>query len=285
MNRRVTLLLTLAGLLVAFGLTARAQEDTDGKLSVDEIVSRSNRVAYYQGKDGRAQVSMVITDKQGRKRKRRLTILRRDDEPPEEEADEYGEDQYTGDQKLYVYFHLPADVRKTVFLVWKHAGVDAHDDRWLYMPGLDLVKRIASTEERTSFVGSHFFYEDVSGRSPDEDEHELIETTDDYYVLDNTPKTPDTVEFAHYKVWIHRATFLMVKAEYYDAQGEKYREYQAMAVETIQDYPTVTRAEMRDLRTGGKTVLTYSKVQYNIDLPEDIFTERYLRRAPTEHLR
>ena len=131
-------------------------------LSVQEIVDRSNLAAYYEGKDGRSHVNMTITDSQGRTRERRFIILRRDDKDG-------------GDQKFYVHFSRPSDVRNMVFMVWKHIG--QNDDRWLYLPALDLVKRIAASDKRTSFVGSHFFYEDVSGRNPADDTHELIETT------------------------------------------------------------------------------------------------------------
>ena len=73
-------------------------------------------------------------------------------------------------------------------MVWKH--LDKDDDRWLYLPALDVQKRIAATDKRTSFVGSHFFYEDVSGRRLSDDRHELVEVTDTYYVMKNTPKEP-----------------------------------------------------------------------------------------------
>ena len=249
-----------------------------GEISVDTIVHNANRTSYYQGKDGRAQVEMSIVDSQGRERNRRFSILRRDMEP-----DGGPSDEFTGEQKFYVYFHRPADVNKTVFLVWKYPGKD--DDRWLYLPALDLVNRIAASDERTSFVGSHFFYEDVSGRSPEEDVHELIETTDNYYVLKNSPKKPDSVEFSYYKAWIHRKTFIPVIVEYYDKTGEKYRVAQALKVETIQGYPTVIQAQMEDLRSGGKTTIQYSQVNYDLGLPSDIFTERYLRNPPREYLR
>lgn len=249
------------------------------ELSVDEIVDKTNRVSYYQGKDGRARVLMTITDSQDRVRNRNFTILRRDD-PPAKGNDN---DQYCSDQKLYVYFNRPADVNKMVFMVWKH--VDKDDDRWLYLPALDLVKRIAASDKRTSFVGSDFFYEDVSGRNIKADHHKLVETSNNYYVLKNTPKEPDSVEFAYFKMWIHRKTFITVKTEYYDKQNNKYRVYEALKVNTIQGYPTVTKDRMTDLRTKNRTVKEYSEVKYNLDLPENIFSERYLRRAPTKYLK
>jgi hypothetical protein len=170
-----------------------------------------------------------------------------------------------------------------VFMVWKH--VDTDDDRWLYLPSLDLVKRIASSEERTSFAGSHFFYEDVSGRNKSEDNHELLETTDNFYVLKSTPKDPGAVEFAYYKMWIHKDSFVVTQTEYFDENDEKYREYKALKVDQVQGYPTVTEARMSDERIGGHTILEYSGVAYDLGLPDDIFTERYLRRAPIQYLR
>ena len=40
------------------------------ELLVDEIVTKANLAAYYAGKDGRSEVSMEITDRLGRTRKR-----------------------------------------------------------------------------------------------------------------------------------------------------------------------------------------------------------------------
>ncbi len=258
------------------------------KMTAQQIVEKANYVSYYQGKDGRAEVSMVITDSQGRKRHRKFIIIRRDDQPTPEDikknpALKKNLDLFCKEQQFYVYFLRPADVAKMVFMVWKHLNKD--DDRWLYLPALDLVKRIAATDKRTSFVGSDFFYEDVSGRNINLDKHEIVKITKNYYVLKHTPKDPKTVEFSYYITWIHRQTFIPVRVEYFDKAGKKYREYSALKVDKIQGYDTVTKSQMADLRTGGKTVLSYASVKYNIGLPRKIFTERYLRKPPMKYLR
>ena len=249
--------------------------------SVEEIVKKTDHVAYYQGKDGRAKVSMVIMDSQGRKRHREFIILRMDVEKADKERNP--DHQETGEQRLYVYFLRPADVNKMVFMVWKN--VDRDDDRWLYLPALDLVKRIAATDKRTSFAGSDFFYEDVSGRNIGEDIHELLEVSDKFYVLKNTPKKPDNVEFSHFTMWIHKRTFIPVKTVFYDKQGREHRIYEALKVDTIKGFPTVVKSRMKNVRDGGETLMTYSSVEYDIGLPPDIFTERYLRKAPRKYLK
>ena len=255
--------------------------DTRAALSVDEIVKKTNHMALYQGFDGKGKVTLVITDKQGRTRQRAFNMLRKD----------VGADGH--DQMYFAYFLAPADVRKMVFMVHKHTAPGSEDDRWLYMPSLDLVKRIAAGDKRTSFVGSDFLYEDISGRNIHEDHHELVETTDKHYVLKNTPKQPKSVEFAYSLATIDRNTFLLIQIDYYKTGDRLYRAIETKHVEHIHAvengenvvYPTIVESMARDLETGSTSVMTFSRVQYNLDLEKDIFTERYLRRPSRKVMR
>lgn len=263
--RTLKTLLATTALTLGMASMAHAQD-------AQEIVDKASTVSYYQGTDGKAKVKMTIADDQGRTRNREFTILRRD-----------VDDKDNGDQKFYVLFERPADVKGTAFMVWKHTDTD--DDRWLYLPALDLVKRIAASDERSSFVGSHFYYEDVSGRGTDEDTHVLLETTDEYFVIESTPKATTGVEFAKYRNYIHKDSFIPVKTEYYNGQGEIYRTYSATNVEMIEGFATVTQSEMKDSNMGGYTTLEYTTVEYNNDLPDDVFTERYLRTPPRKYVK
>jgi len=258
-------------------LRAAEQQPAQKVPSVDEIVKKANQVAYYQGGTGRAHVKMTIYDARGQLRGERQLIMLRRNVPD------------SLDQKSYAYFEKPEDVRGTAYLVWKHT--DRDDDRWLYTPSLDLVTRISAADKRSSFVGTNFAYEDVSGRSIEADKHELIKVTDNYYVVRNTPKDPDSVEFSYYDTYIHRTTFLPLYAYYYDKKGTKYKEYQVLEMKNVQGYPTATKAKMIDYREQGlpntyaNTLAVYSNIEYGIDLPDDIFTERYLRTPPREYLK
>ncbi len=237
--------------------------------SADEVVARANLTAYYGGADGRSEVRMIISDAQGREQRRQFTVLRRDVED-------------AGDQQFLVVFSQPSDVRDTVFLVDKHVTRD--DDRWLYLPGLDLVKRISAGDKRTSFVGAHYFYEDVSGRRPSEDTHEFVETTDEFYVLKHVPVDSQSAEFSSYVTWINRETFLPMKIDYTNAAGDVYRRVEVLAVETIDGHPTVTASRVTDLLSGGKTDMQFRYIAYDVGIPADVFTERSLRTPPREWL-
>jgi outer membrane lipoprotein-sorting protein len=283
MKQNLTKTIYIMMICICTAVPSATAQQGGGTPSVETIVERSNRVVYYQGDDGQAEVNMRIIDAQGRERSREFSILRRDNLPGKD-SEVKNSAEYTGDQRFYVYFNAPPDVRGTVFMVWKHVAMGRDDDRWLYLPDLDLVKRVAASDERTSFVGSHFFYEDVSGRNTNEDDHKLADVTDNYFILDNTPKQPERVAFSHYKMWIHRKTYLPIQTEYYDSRGEAYRRYTTTKVSRPQGFLTVTESKMENLRTGGYTSINYSNVEYNIGLPKEIFTERYLRKPPIKYL-
>lgn len=256
------LLKTVSAAILSAGLLPA--QDT-APLTADEIMARANQAFYYAGKDGRSDVEMTIRDAQGGSRSRSLTILRLNE---------------GADQKFYVYFKAPADVRRMAFLVWKKDQGD--DDRWLFLPALNLERRIAPGDKRTSFAGSDFFYEDVSGRNLKEDTRELVETTDAAYVVLSKPVSPRAVEFAHYKVWVDKATFLPMRSEYYDATGKLYRTIVSEKVEAVDGIPTVMAAVTTDLTTGSSTLNTFSNVRYNVGLSPNIFSQRFLRRPPRE---
>jgi hypothetical protein len=239
------------------------------QVDVQDIVKRAELAAYYAGNDGRSAARMLITDAQGRKQMRQFVILRKDREDG-------------GSQDMMVFFSRPADVRDTVFRVVKNT--DRDDDRWLYLPGLDLVKRISAGDKRTSFVGSHFFYEDVSGRSTSQDDFTLLEETDKHYLLEATPKDPGSVEFTRYLVNIDKATMLPVKIDFFDSKGENYRRVEALKTEEIQGYPTVTHSRVQDLRDGGETEMQFRFISYDIGLPDEVFSERSLRNPPRNWL-
>jgi hypothetical protein len=242
----------------------------DPLTDADAIVEKANLTSYYAGSDGRSEVRMIIADAQGRQQRRQFTVLRRNVEQG-------------GDQQFLVVFSQPADVRGTVFRVDKH--VDRDDDRWLYLPGLDLVKRISAGDKRTSFVGAHYFYEDVSGRRPTDDTHTLVETTDEHYVLEHEPIDSSSVEFASYTTWIDRDSFLPMKIEYKKrAGGDIYRRVEVFETQTIDGHPTVTKSRVTDLEGGGQTDMQFRYIAYDIGIPADVFSERSLRNPPEEWL-
>jgi len=270
-NKTASFVAASLALLITVPLqAASADVKADTNIDVASIVKKAEKAAYYSGKDGRSDARMMIVDAQGRKQMRQFTILRRD------VAD-------NGDQQMMVFFERPADVKDTVFRVEKHVDLAIEDDRWLYLPALDLVKRISSGDKRTSFVGSHFFYEDVSGRAISEDNFVLQEDTEAAYILKATPKAPDTVEFSHYVVTIDKKTNLPILIDFFKSNNN-YRRVEAVKIEEIQGFPTVVRSKVSDLESGAYTLMEFRNINFDLGLVDDVFTERSLRNPPREWL-
>ena len=265
----------LSGLVIVFLLfvsviwtkNVYAQDTQSGKTAMSEMLL----AYYYPQTDAKSEIFMRIVNRQGQVRERRLTMLRLNETPG-------------GDQFYYIYFHEPADVKGMSFLVLKHLGRD--DDRWLYLPAIDLVKRIATSDKRTSFAGSDFTYEDVSGRALDEDTHELIGEeslgAQSCLVVKSAPKRPNEAGFSYRKFWIDKVTHLPLKVEHYDLKGKLYKVYETQKIQTLQDAPTIMKAVMRDLEGERYTEIAMKEVSYNAGITSDIFQERLLRRPPRQ---
>jgi len=262
---RKTILLGLALALGAGGAAAA------GDPAALELMNEMHKSYYYAGDGGSAKVTMVLTDKKGRTREREFWMLRTDIED-------------MGDQNYYTYFVMPADVRKTGFLVHKKA--EGNDDRWLYVPSVDLVKRIAADDRRASFVGSDFTYEDVSGRLPKLDDHEFLATEEvdgkPLTVVKSIPKDPKTADYAWRKTWIDPETRLPVKEEYYNEKDEAMRRFEVGKVLTIEGFPTAVERTMTDLEKDHSTTISFNEVTYEVALEPDEYTERILKNPPPQ---
>src|SRR3989338_4817138 len=86
--------------------------------SGEEVMKKSQAAFLYPGKDFKARVVMKLINKDGHERVRELTMLRKN-------AGEPG-----GEQKYFMYFFQPSDVKDMTFMINKYPAKD--DDRWMF---------------------------------------------------------------------------------------------------------------------------------------------------------
>ncbi|MBI5683065.1 MAG: outer membrane lipoprotein-sorting protein [Deltaproteobacteria bacterium] len=233
----------------------------------DEVVKKSQAAFHYQGKDFKARVIMKLISKGGKERLRELKMLRKN----------YGESG--GDQKFFMYFFQPADVKDMTFMVYKYPAKD--DDRWLFVPAINMVRRIAAQDKTSSFVGSDFTYEDISGRDIEDDNHTIVKEEkigeNDCYVIKSAPKRGD-VDYSYKLSWIDKTHFLPIKEEYYDRKGELYKVFSADEIKDVKGFPTIAKRTMKNLQSGHSTEVAYIKSDYNIGIEDSLFSERFLKQ-------
>jgi outer membrane lipoprotein-sorting protein len=261
----VSLILALA--LLPPGVFAQAP-------SADDVMERAHRVQFYSGNDMKAKAMMRLVTKEGQQRVREFMMLRKN----------IGQGS---EQRYFIYFYSPADVRDMTFMVWKHPPRDA--ERWLFLPALNMVRRIAANDKRSSFVGSDFSYEDVSGREAEEDTHTLVreDTLDGraVFVVRSVPKDERSVDFGYLLSWIDKENYALRREQYFDKRGEPYKVFTADEVKQVEGLWTILKRTMKNVQNGHQTEVTFSQIEYNVGVPNDLFSERSLRNPPGRWVR
>lgn len=259
--------------LIVLAASASVVRGDSTQVNATEIMKRSHLAYYYAADDGNSSVIMRLINRKGRERVREFSMLRIDIEEG-------------GDQKYFTYFRKPSDVARLTFMV--HKSVDGNDKRWIYVPAVDLIKPISADDKNSSFVGSDFTYEDVSGRHWTEDNHRLVRDSllDDkpVFVIESIPKRTYK-GFARKVSYIDTLTYIPLREEYYDKKNKLARIFRADKVELIGGFPTVTTRSMENVKKGSRTVLVFSSIAYNVGLKESLFTERYLKSPPRKYIK
>jgi hypothetical protein len=222
---------------------------------------------------------MRLFDRQERVRERALTLLSMRGGPGRPAP---------GDRSL-IRFTYPNDIKGTAFLVWEQPTAD--DERFLYLPSLGRVRRIAGSEAQESFVGSDFTYEDISGREFDDYTYRMLEgagtpttwtapdgSSHPVYVLDSRSRAA-TAKFPRVISLVRQDNFIVVRAEVRNRRDEVQKTFEAIRVERASGYWTVLEMRMSDALQRTRTELVLEKVEYNIGLTADHFSRRELERG------
>jgi hypothetical protein len=233
------------------------------------------------GRDSRATLRMKLFDRHDRARERVLTLLtlqgRGAPGVPASAPD--------GD-RLLIRFTYPNDIRGTSFLVWEHP--QSEDERFLFLPSLARVRRIAGTETQESFVGSDFTYEDIGGREFDDYTYALVEENASWspaagaarpaWRLESRRKT-GAVPFPRVVSLVLKDNYVVVQADIHNKRDEKQKVYTVRRLEQVKGVWTVMDAVMTNAIEKSRTELTIDAVDYNVGLVEADFSRRELERA------
>ena len=188
-------------------------------------------------------------------------------------------DQYSlienGLSKAVAVFQKPASVQGTRFLMVENNG--RADDRWIYLPALKKVRRIASSEGGTSFIGE-ITYDDMSVGEGDRTNTLLREDTvegEAVYVVQSVPNDSDG-QYSKTISSISKTKWLPIKAEMYDKQGKLLKVAEGLEIKEVQGFWTITKLRMSNVQNGNATTLTFEKLEYGKKIPASVFTTKFL---------
>ncbi|NOZ09075.1 MAG: outer membrane lipoprotein-sorting protein [FCB group bacterium] len=236
-----------------------------GEITGSEVI----RKVYDRptGEDMTANLTMVIENSRGNQRVREIKQYIKD----------------FGDvEKKIMFFQAPADVKNTAFMNWSYDEASKSDDQWIYLPALKKVKRISSDSRSDYFMGSDFTYDDLGDRHPDEDLHKLLreEKVDgiDTYVVESIPKDKDYM-YSRTITWVVKASWIGLRKEFYDEDGELLKILTVNEQKTFGDVVVLTNVKMENVQKNQLTVMKLKDVKINTGIPDNIFTERIMKRG------
>jgi hypothetical protein len=236
------------------------------------------------GRDSRASMRMKLFDRHNRARERALSLITlRGREAPGAPASAPDGD------RLLIRFSYPNDIRGTGFLVWEHP--DSDDERFLYLPSLGRVRRIAGAETQESFVGSDFTYEDIGGREFDEYTYAFAGPDGEHTSWSAAGGTPRpawrlesrrkdaSAEFPRIVSVVLKDSLVVVSADVYNRRNEKQKVYTVRRLEQLENIWTVMASEMTNALEKTRTEIVVESMDYNVGLRESDFSRRELEQG------
>jgi hypothetical protein len=224
------------------------------------------------GRDSRAEMRMRLYDRRGRVRERALTITALRGTAGK------------GDRTL-IRFTYPNDIRNTAFLVWEHPAAD--DERFLYLPALGRVRRIAGEEKQESFVGSDLSYEDIGGRDLADYTYAFTEQNATWTAPDGTRLPAWSLEskareaaatYPRSVSLVLKDRFIVVHAETYNRRNERAKVFDVKRLERVNGIWSVMDLAVANERENTRTELTTTALQYNVGLTENDFSRRQIEQ-------
>jgi hypothetical protein len=237
------------------------------------------------GRDSRSSMRMKLHDRHGRVRERVLTLasIRGRTAPGAAKTAPDGD-------RLLIRFTYPNDIRGTSFLVWEHPA--SEDERFLYLPSLGRVRRIAGAETQESFVGSDFTYEDIGGR--EFDDYTYLFSGEDGANTSWTPpgggppraawrlestRKDKSAQFPRVVSLVLKDSFMVVQADVYNRRNEKQKVYTVRRLDEVKGIWTAMDSEMTNALEKSRTELVVESIEYNVGLKEADFSRRELERG------
>jgi hypothetical protein len=208
-----------------------------------------------------------------------MVITAKNGSTTERVIDQYGKDSAQGKSRTVIVFQQPASVRGTRFLTMENTA--GNDDQWIFLPNLGKVRRIASSEGGSSFMGTDMSYADLSAssRDVDEDTHTLLREEQyegaSCYVIQSIPKDA-SYQYAKMILWIDKTTLVNYKIEAYDRRGTLVKTLVSSGFRDVQGFLTPQQLKVTTIAAGTSTTVYTDIIKYNDTIPESVFTTRFL---------
>ena len=174
-------------------------------------------------------------------------------------------------------------------MTFDYAESGRQDDRWLYLPALRKVRRIATSDRGRSFVGTDFSYEDIKqGTKFAVEDYNFTtlgrEEVDGHacFVLEAIPVSEQVkreLGYTKVKFWIDAKLWIPRKGEFWDKRDRFLKTVHTRGIREVEGIWTPHRYEAHNEQSGHKTFLDVLNTDYTPGFSEELFSERGMRRG------
>jgi len=170
------------------------------------------------------------------------------------------------------------------------------DNMWMYLPSVDKIIKIAGHMLRQSMMGSDFSYEDALESSKLLEKYNVLLLTSETiaitfqkgteevtkqrpcYVLGLIAKVKN-VTYYRRKIWVDKEVFIPVKEELFAKSGKKLKVMILGDVRKVGKRYYPMYISLRNLlRKGSLTEMIVINAKFDVEIPQDTFTQRNLRQ-------
>jgi outer membrane lipoprotein-sorting protein len=260
-------LLFLLGVGATLLTTSVLADDAKARSIMEKVDARDDGNTLEQ------DMLMVLIDKNGEERTRDLKSYTKD---------------FGSDEHRTMFFKNPSDVKNTAFLTYDYDDSAKDDDQWLYLPALKKTKRIPSADKSSSFMGSDFSYFDMTDRDLDNYDFKLLKETEVYghpaWMIESTPRNQKVIDESDYQksiAIVRKDNHMVIRAINFLTDGKKkYLDVKKIHEENgIWLIDEMSMTTKKGSHTLHKTVLTFSNVQLNGTIDDNVFTTRRIEKG------
>jgi hypothetical protein len=161
------------------------------------------------------------------------------------------------------------------FLSWSVPGEDTL--QWIKLSG-GTVRKIASSDKGGSFVGSHFYYEDMAERDIDDFDYKFLGDEkingEDCYKIEAV-KVKGTKVYEKSIAYVRKSDHFVIRAEFYEKQGHT-KTMTVDKIEVIDGIITPRKLLMERTDGNGKTIIYLKSIEYNIPVADEALKKENL---------
>ncbi|OUT42809.1 MAG: hypothetical protein CBB66_00150 [bacterium TMED6] len=211
-----------------------------------------------QPKSSKSIISMeLINIKKDRKKIKEMVSLSKDN----------------GD-KMLMFFKSPKRDKGVGFL---KIETDEDDKISLFIPKLKKIRRISSSNQSDSFMGSDLSFEDMLSRNLDEFDYKIISDSEDIYKLESISLNDDSEYYRHIS-WITKNELLIIKEESYDKNNKLLKEKSFKQIK-MEGYNLISEIDVINVQDQHRTILGIQTLEVDGNIDNDTFNEINLKRS------